>query len=175
MRQPAKRTIFQIRKGSDKKVNNQQSRENYIPGYKKPSHGHNHTKCRYPDPVFIHTLFRYGTYHLFELYHGFYFKSVHLYDEKSCLMYTHAAKKNGWFDEVVLIVWGSSSRLLAEDSELQEKVKAMKKDGVILEACVACANMLGVAEELEGLGIDVKGMGVPLTRYMKEGYHVLTY
>ena len=95
--------------------------------------------------------------------------------EKSCLMYTHAAKKNGWFDEVVLIVWGSSSRLLAEDSELQEKVKAMKKDGVILEACVACANMLGVAEELEGLGIDVKGMGVPLTRYMKEGYHVLTY
>ncbi len=31
--------------------------------------------------------------------------------EKSCLMYTHAAKKNGWFDEVVLIVWGSSSKL----------------------------------------------------------------
>ena len=95
--------------------------------------------------------------------------------EKSCLMYTHAAKKNGWFDEVVLIVWGSSSRLLAEDSELQEKVKTMIKDGVILEACVACANMLGVTEELKGMGIDVKGMGVPLTNYMKEGYHVLTY
>ena len=82
MGQPANRAIFQIREGSDKKVNNQQSRENYIPGYKKPSHGHNHTKCRYPDPVFIHTLFRYGTYHLFELYHGFYFKSVHLYDDE---------------------------------------------------------------------------------------------
>ena len=37
--------------------------------------------------------------------------------EKSCLMYTHAAKRNGWFDEVVLIVWGSSSRLLAEDED----------------------------------------------------------
>lgn len=95
--------------------------------------------------------------------------------EKSCLMYTHAAKRNGWFDEVVLIVWGSSSRLLAEDDALQEKVKAMIKDGVILEACIACAEMLGVTNELKALGIDVKGMGVPLTEYLKSGYHVLTY
>ncbi|MCK5065784.1 MAG: DsrE family protein [Bacteroidales bacterium] len=95
--------------------------------------------------------------------------------EKSCLMYTHAAKRNGWFDEVVLIVWGSSSRLLAEDEALQEKIKAMIEDGVILEACVACSNMLGVTEDLRKLGIDVKGMGVPLTDYLKSGYHVLTY
>jgi hypothetical protein len=95
--------------------------------------------------------------------------------EKSCLMYTHAAKRNGWFDEVVLIVWGSSSRLLAENEALQEKVKAMIKDGVILEACISCSNMLGVTEELKALGIDVKGMGVPLTNYLKSGYHVLTY
>ena len=95
--------------------------------------------------------------------------------EKSCLMYTHAAKRNGWFDEVVLIVWGSSSRLLAEDEALQEKVKAMIKDGVILEACISCSNMLGVTDELKALGIDVKGMGVQLTEYLKSGYHVLTY
>ena len=95
--------------------------------------------------------------------------------EKSCLMYTHAAKRNGWFDEVVLIVWGSSSSLLAEDEALQEKVKSMIKDGVIVEACISCSNMLGVTEELKALGIDVKGMGVPLTEYLKSGYHVLTY
>lgn len=95
--------------------------------------------------------------------------------EKSCLMYAHAAKRNGWFDEVILIVWGSSSRLLAEDEALQEKVKAMKSDGVILEACIACSNMLGVTDELKNLGIDVKGMGLPLSDYLKSGYHVLTY
>ena len=95
--------------------------------------------------------------------------------EKSCLMYTHAAKRNSWFDEVVLIVWGSSSRLLAEDEALQKKIKAMMADGVILEACVACSNALGVTDELKELGIDVKGMGVPLTNYLKSGYHVLTY
>lgn len=95
--------------------------------------------------------------------------------EKSCLMYTHAAKKNGWFDEVVLIVWGSSSKLLAEDEALQEKVKAMIRDGVVLEACIACSDGLGVTAELKALGIDVKGMGVPLTSYLKSGYHVLSY
>ncbi|MFO7670749.1 MAG: DsrE family protein [Bacteroidales bacterium] len=95
--------------------------------------------------------------------------------EKSCLMYTHAAKKNGWFDEVVLIVWGSSSKLLAEDEALQEKVRTMKGDGVILEACITCSDQLGVTQELRDLGIDVKGMGVPLTHYLKSGYHVLTY
>lgn len=95
--------------------------------------------------------------------------------EKSCLMYTHAAKRNGWFDEVVLIVWGSSSRLLAENEVLQNKVKLMIEDGVILEACISCSNMLGVTEDLRALGIDVKGMGVPLTSYLKSGYHVLTY
>ncbi len=95
--------------------------------------------------------------------------------EKSCLMYTHAAKRNGWFDEVVLIVWGSSSRLLAENEALQEKVKTMIEDGVVLEACIACSNMLGVTDELVALGIDVKGMGIPLTSYLKSGYHVLTY
>lgn len=95
--------------------------------------------------------------------------------EKSCLMYTHAAKRNNWFDEVVLIVWGSSSRLLAENEVLQEKVKAMIQDGVVLEACIACSNMLGVTEELLALGIDVKGMGVQLTNYLKSGYHVLSY
>ena len=95
--------------------------------------------------------------------------------EKSCLMYTHAAKKNDWFKEVTLIVWGPSSRLLAENETLQEKVKKMQADGVRVEACIACADMLNVTEELLELGIDVKGMGLPLTAYLKQGYHVLTY
>jgi len=95
--------------------------------------------------------------------------------EHSCLMYTHAAKKNGWFDEVVLVVWGSSSRLLAEDEVLQEIVKSLIEDGVILEACIACSDGLGVTADLKALGIDVKGMGRQLSDYLKSGYYVLTY
>ena len=95
--------------------------------------------------------------------------------EKSCLMYSHAAKKYEWFSEVTLIIWGPSAKLVIEDEAIREKVLKMQEDGVELEACIACSNMLGVTEELLELGIDVKGMGVQLTEYLKSGYHVLTY
>lgn len=95
--------------------------------------------------------------------------------EKSCLMYTHAAKKYEWFSEVTLIIWGPSAKLVAGDSVIREKVLKMQEDGVIIEACIACSNMLGVTDELKDLGIDVKGMGVLLTDYLKLGYHMLTY
>ena len=49
---------------------------------------------------------------------------------RMCLMYTHAAKTAGWFDEVRLVVWGPSARLVAGDKDLQAKLKAMKADGV---------------------------------------------
>ncbi len=95
--------------------------------------------------------------------------------EKACLMYTHASKRNKWFKEVILIVWGPSEKLLAENSTLKEKVAAMKRDGVIVEACVACSNMYGVTNELRVCEVDVKGMGVPLTRYLKRGYRIISF
>jgi hypothetical protein len=95
--------------------------------------------------------------------------------ERVALMYTHAAKTSGWFKEVTLVVWGPSAKLITENIKLQEKVKAMQKDGVIVEACIACANAYGVAEDLRKLGYDVKGMGKPLTDYLKSGAKVLTF
>ena len=95
--------------------------------------------------------------------------------EKACLMYTHAAKKNNWFKEVILIVWGPSQKLLAENSKLKDKLALMKKDGVIVEACVACSDMYGVTNDLRVCKVDVKGMGVPLTRYLKRGYKVVSF
>jgi len=95
--------------------------------------------------------------------------------EKACMMYAHAAKKYNWFKEVILIVWGPSEKLLAENSKLKDKIASMKKDGVIVEACVACSNMYGVTNDLKVCEVDVKGMGVPLTRYLKRGYKIVSY
>ncbi len=95
--------------------------------------------------------------------------------EKVCLMYVHNACLQWWFDEVVLIVWGPSAKLLTENIGLQEKVKKMIEDGVKLEACIACANMYGVSDQLKGLGIEVKGMGSVLSNYLKEEWKVLTF
>ena len=95
---------------------------------------------------------------------------------KVCFMYTHNAKKAGWWGEVQLIVWGPSSKLLAEDEDLQAAVKAMKADGVVVKACKACADSYGVSDDLAALGIEVKYMGQPLTRMLKSNqWQVLTF
>lgn len=95
--------------------------------------------------------------------------------ERVAFMYTHNAKKNGWFQEVTLIVWGPSAKLISENTKLQEQLKEMQKDGVVIEACIACSNSYGVTEDLKKLGYDVKGMGKPLTDYLKSGARVLTF
>ena len=95
--------------------------------------------------------------------------------QEACLMYAHAAKKAKWFKEVILIVWGPSQKLAVENSEIKDKIASMQKDGVIVQACIACSNMLGVTDELKACSIDVIGMGVPLTKYLKRGYKVVTY
>ena len=88
--------------------------------------------------------------------------------DKVCLMYAHAAKKYGWFAEVHLVVWGPSQRLLVGDPAIQAKVKAMQEDGVLVEACVACATKLGLVDQIRALGYEVKGMGKPLTEALKD-------
>jgi hypothetical protein len=92
-----------------------------------------------------------------------------------CFMYTENAKKQKWFDEVTLIVWGPSARLLAGDKELQAKVRAMLEGGVKVQACLACADSYGVTEQLRKLGIDVRYMGKPLTDLIKGGWKILTF
>jgi len=95
--------------------------------------------------------------------------------EKMAFMYTYNAKVQGWFDEVVLIVWGPSAKLLTENEMLQNYIKRMQKAGIQVEACVACAKMYTIDRTLEEMNIDVKGMGVPLTNYLKSGWKTLTF
>ncbi len=94
--------------------------------------------------------------------------------EKMAFMYTYNAKQQGWFDEVVLIIWGPSAKLIAENTMLQDYLKKMQEAGVKTEACLHCARMYNVNEKLIKLGIDVKGMGVPLSDYLKKGWKTLS-
>jgi hypothetical protein len=94
---------------------------------------------------------------------------------KVAFMYTLAAKTQGWFDEVQLIVWGPSSHLLSHDTELQDYVARMQEAGVEVVACRACADAFGVTGAIESLGIEVKYMGQPLTEMLKGDWKVLTF
>lgn len=89
-------------------------------------------------------------------------------------MYTHAAKKYHWFEDVTLVIWGPSAKLISHDEVLQSKLNAMKNDGVRIEACIACANMFEVTDKLRELGYIVKTMGEPLTDYLNSDAKILT-
>ena len=91
-------------------------------------------------------------------------------------MYGLNAKRAGWANEVELIVWGPSAKLLAEDEEIQAAVKGMGEVGVILKACRACADRYEVSDDLEILGVEVKYMGTELTeRIASERWNLLTF
>ena len=94
---------------------------------------------------------------------------------KMVFMYTRNAKIHDWWDNVRLVVWGPSSKLLSEDDELQAHIKNMKDSGVEVMACKACADSYGVSTQLEGLGIQVIYMGEPLTAMLKDGWTALTF
>ena len=94
---------------------------------------------------------------------------------KMVFMYTLNAKRRGWWNDISLIVWGPSAKLVSEDKELQAKIKEMKDAGVELLACKACSDSYGVSDTLEQLGIDVKYMGEPLTQLLKEDQKIITF
>jgi len=90
-------------------------------------------------------------------------------------MYTHAAKNAHWFDKVRLVVWGPSAKLLAQDEALQKEVRAMIKDGVEVMACVVCADRYKASDKLRALGVEVRGMGNPLTTMLKSDWKCITF
>jgi len=89
-------------------------------------------------------------------------------------MYGKNSKLKGWWEDVKLVVWGPSVQLLCEDAALQEELAAMGQAGVELLACRACADRYGATARLEEMGIDVIYMGQPMTKFLKEGWAVIT-
>lgn len=95
--------------------------------------------------------------------------------EKVVYPYTLNSRRMDWWKEAELLIWGPSAKLLAENSDIQEKVAEIRDAGVSLTACKWCADEYSVSEQLSSLGVDVKYMGKPLTEYLKSGIHVLTF
>lgn len=94
---------------------------------------------------------------------------------KMVFMYTLNAKNRGWWEDITLVVWGPSAKLLTEDQELQEYMGRIIEAGVSVRACKGCADQYGVSDKLEKLGITVLYIGKELTNYIKEGREVLTF
>jgi len=94
--------------------------------------------------------------------------------DKMVFMYTINAMANGWWDEVTLVIWGGSTKLVSEDETIQQRVRDAQDAGVYVTACKGCSDQLGVSERLEALGVDVQYYGVALTNILKEDEVLLT-
>jgi hypothetical protein len=93
---------------------------------------------------------------------------------KMVFMYTYNAKKFDWWNDITLLVWGPSQKLLTEDTELQEYVKKMIADGIKVLACKGCSDQYGISEKLEEIGVTVRYTGKDLTSFIKER-HLITF
>jgi hypothetical protein len=90
-------------------------------------------------------------------------------------IYLLDAKSMGWWDEITLIVWGPSAKLLAEDRLIQREVDFLLQSGITVIACQGCTEAYGVTEKISSLGIEVKFMGEPLTAILKSDEKFVTF
>ena len=90
------------------------------------------------------------------------------------MMYAKNSLKNGWWKEVTVIVWGAAVKLLAENAEIQREFREATERGVKFEGCIACAEELGLTEEIRQLGVTLRKWGPPLTELIKNGEHLIT-
>lgn len=89
-------------------------------------------------------------------------------------MYATNAKLKGWWDEVDVIIWGPTAKLVAENAGVQERIKLAQHAGVNVLACISCASQFGVVKELQELNLEVKAMGEPLTELLKNDEKIIT-
>ncbi len=94
--------------------------------------------------------------------------------EKMVFMYAMNAKRKGWWEEVVLVVWGATANLVAENERIQELIAEALELDIYVTACKACADQLGVSELLEAHGVVVEYLGIPLTNVLKNDEALLT-
>ncbi|MGD0754515.1 MAG: DsrE family protein [Bacteroidales bacterium] len=89
-------------------------------------------------------------------------------------MYAINSKIEKWWQEVNIIIWGASAKLVGSDTQIQTEIIEMINQGIQIEACKDCCDNFGVSEKLTKLGINVRYMGKPLTDYIKSGEKILT-
>jgi hypothetical protein len=94
--------------------------------------------------------------------------------DKMVFMYGLNSLKKGWWEKVTLIIWGATTKLSAENTEIQKRLSELQSEGVKLSACKACADQLEVTAILENMGVEVIYWGEPLTDLIKTGQKLLT-
>ena len=94
--------------------------------------------------------------------------------DKMVAMYARNAKINGWWNEITVLIWGSTARLAAQSELAELRIRELVQVGVSVVACKSCSDSLGTTEKLQAMGVDVRYLGEELTRILKSDEKLLT-
>lgn len=94
--------------------------------------------------------------------------------EEMLFKYAINSRRQGWWDEVLIIIWGGSAKLVAESSKIQNLVKQGIEEGVEFSACKSCTDNLEVSAILEPLGVEIVYWGERLTQILKSEQKIIT-
>ena len=97
-----------------------------------------------------------------------------LTSDKMVMMYATNSMLNRWWDDVTVIIWGATAKLVAENEMIRTKIQIAQNAGVRFSACKACTDQLGVTEKLDVLGIETIYWGAGLTEILKSGEKLIT-
>ena len=89
-------------------------------------------------------------------------------------MYAENSKINGWWDDVCLLIWSASPKLVCEDKDIHAYIEVLLTRGVRIIACKKCAENLGIVEQLERQNNEVFYTGQFLSDWLKSDDKVIT-
>ena len=96
--------------------------------------------------------------------------------KKLILLYGSVMLERNYWDEATIMIWGPSAKLLAQDKEIQERVKVVQNTGVKFNACVVCTDDYDVSNQLREMGIELIHTGEMLTESLQsDDVKVITF
>ncbi|MCL2790803.1 MAG: DsrE family protein [Desulfobulbus sp.] len=95
--------------------------------------------------------------------------------EHMVFMYATNALLQGWWENVHLIVWGATTKLLCESADMQRLVQRFLDEGGQVSACKRCAENLNVLDKLKTIkGIKVYYIGERFSEIIKGTEKLIT-
>lgn len=94
------------------------------------------------------------------------------------MMYAVNAKKNKWFENVSMMLFGPSEEFIAKaDSESKpaQLLKSAVDIGITPIACKGISDRDDLTFDLKNLGVEVEYVGSIISSFIKKGYQVLTF
>ena len=95
--------------------------------------------------------------------------------KKLVLLYGNVILPRNYWDYAILMVWGPSAKLLAEDIEIQDAFAKVLATGVKANGCIVCSDTYGVSEKLSSLGVELIHTGELLTECLKGDWKAVTF